>query len=124
MSINLSHSGLDARRKKKIILERLHQFNWIKVSEESEWIWIPIESENDIISFVQWISIQPIIYPAKAILFDPQWHEVSDSLLFNEFDIANLFKSTRTSYVIANDMKWIVEYSLNLQTARFGTMNI
>jgi hypothetical protein len=58
MSINLSRPGLDARRKKKIIRERLHLFNWNKVSEESEWIWVPIESEGSIVFFAQWISKQ------------------------------------------------------------------
>jgi hypothetical protein len=122
MNIDLSHPGLDARRKRKFILEHIHQFNWIKVSEESEWIWAAIESEKEIRTFVQWISEQPISYPVKVILFDYQWHETS-SLLSNELDILNIFKNKKLMYVISNNMGWIVEYS-NLKTARFGTMNI
>ena len=68
MNINLSHPGLDARRKKKFIQERLHRFNWIKVSKKSEWVWASVESEKEIKSFVQWISKQPIDYPVKVIL--------------------------------------------------------
>jgi hypothetical protein len=124
MSINLSHPGLDARRKKKIIQERLHRFNWIKVSEESEWIWISIESENGIVSFAQWVQKQPISYPIEVILFDSQWHKISNSLLSNEFDMANLFAMSKTSYLITNNMEWMIEYSSRLQIARFGTMNI
>lgn len=124
MNINLSHPGLDARRKKKIIRERLHLFNWNKVSEESEWIWIPIDSENGIIFFAQWISKQLISYPAKVILFDCQLHEISSSLLFNEFDTANLFKMRGISYLTTNNMEWMIEYSSTLQIARFGITNI
>lgn len=123
MNINLSHPGLDARRKKKFIQERLHRFNWIKVSKKSEWVWASVESEKEIKSFVQWISKQPIDYPVKVILFDSQWYEVSNFLSFNESDIANLFKTTRTLYLVSNNMEWIIEYS-NIQVARFGTMSI
>ena len=66
MNINLSHPGLDTRRKKKFIRECLYRFNWIKVSEESEWIWASIESEKEIRSFIQWIAEQPIEYPARV----------------------------------------------------------
>jgi hypothetical protein len=124
MNINLSHPGLDTRRKKKFIQERLHQFNWIKVSEESEWIWASIESEKEIRSFIHWISEQPIDYPAKVILFDSQWQEISNLVSFNEFEIANLFITKRTSYVMSNNMEWTIEYSPNVQVARFGTMNL
>ena len=123
MNINLSHPGLDACRKKKFIQERLHRFNWIKVSKKSEWVWASVESEKEIKSFVQWISKQPIDYPVKVILFDSQWYEVSNFLSFNESDIANLFKTTRTLYLVSNNMEWIIEYS-NIQVARFGTMSI
>jgi hypothetical protein len=124
MNINLSHPGLDARRKKKIVRERLHRFNWNKVSEDYEWIWIPIESESSIILFAQWISKQLISYPAKVILFDSQLYEISNSLLFNEFDTANLFKTAKASYLTTNNMEWMIEYSSTLQIARFGIMNI
>lgn len=124
MNINLSHTGLDPRRKKKIIQERLHLFNWNKVSKDSEWIWIPIESENSIILFAQWISQQSISYPVKVILFDSQLHEISNSLLFNKFDTANLFKTAKTSYITTNNMEWMIEYSSTLQIARFGVANI
>ena len=124
MNINLSHPGLDARRKKKIIRERLHRFNWNKVSEDSEWIWIPIESENRIIFFAERISKQSISYPVKITIFDSQLYEISNSLLFNEFDTANLFKTPRVSYLTTNNMEWMIEYSSTLQIARFGTMNI
>ena len=117
MNINLSHLGLDTRRKKKFIRERLHRFNWIKVSEESEWIWASIKSEKEISSFVQWISAQPIDYPAKVLLFDSQWHEISNLLSFNEVNIANLFKTERTSYVVSNNMEWTIEYLPNIQVA-------
>ena len=123
MNINLSHPGLDASRKKKFIQERLHRFNWIKVSKKSEWVWASVESEKEIKSFVQWISKQPIDYPVKVILFDSQWYEVSNFLSFNESDIANLYKTTRTLYLVSNNMEWIIEYS-NIQVARFGTMSI
>jgi hypothetical protein len=123
MNINLSHPGLDTRRKKKIIRERLHRINWIKVSKESEWIWASIESEKEIISLTDWISEQPIHYPVKSISFDSQWHETSN-LLCNKFDVLNLFVLTSASYIISNTMEWIIEYSKNLQIARFGTMNI
>jgi hypothetical protein len=124
MSINLSRPGLDARRKKKIIRERLHLFNWNKVSEESEWIWVPIESEGSIVFFAQWISKQSISYPANAILFDAQLHEICNSLLSNELDTANLFKTEKASYLTTNNMEWTIEYSSTLQIARFGIMNI
>jgi hypothetical protein len=124
MNIDLSHPGLDIRRKKKIIQECLHRFNWIKVSEESEWVWASIESEKEIISFTHWISEQPIDYPVKAILFDSQWYEIPNILLFNEFDVLNLFKTARVLYLISNNMEWIIEYSTTCQVARFGTMNI
>jgi hypothetical protein len=123
MNIDLSHSGLDARRKKKFILKHIHRVNWTRVSETSEWVWASMESEKEIGSFSQWISEQPIDYPANVILFDSQWHEISKSLSLNEFDIVNLFKMTRTMYLVPNNMKWIVEYS-DVQVARFGTMNI
>jgi hypothetical protein len=124
MNIDLSHPRLDVRQKKKIIQERLHRFNWIKVSEESEWVWASIESEKKIISFTHWISEQPIDYPVKVILFDSQWHEISNILLFNEFDMLNLFKTTRAMYFVSNNMEWIIEYSTTCQVARFGIMNI
>jgi hypothetical protein len=122
--MNIDLSQLSVRGKKKIIRERLHRFNWIKVSEESEYIWVSIESEREIRFFIQWISEQPIHYPAKVVLFDSQWHEISNLLSFNEFDIANLFKIKRTSYVVSNNMEWTIEYSPNIQVARFGTMNV
>ena len=122
MNIDLSHPGLDARRKKKFILEHIHQFSWIKVSEESEWVWAAIESEKEVGAFVQWISEQPIIYPVKVIIFDCQWHEMS-SLLSNKFDVLNIFKNEEQMYAISNNMEWIIEYS-SLKIARFGTMNI
>lgn len=124
MNINLSHPGLDARQKKKIIQERLHLFNWNKVSKDSEWIWIPIEPDNSIILFDQWISKQPIIYPVNIILFDSQFYEISNSLLFNKFDTVNLFKTAKISYITANNMEWMIEYSSTLQIARFGVANI
>jgi hypothetical protein len=123
MNIDLSHPGLDARRKKKFILAHIHQVNWIKVSEESEWIWASIESEKEIESFAQWVSKQPICYPVNVGLFDSQWHEISNYLLSSEFDIVNLFKTTKTTYLVSNNMGWTIEYS-NVQVARFGTMNI
>jgi hypothetical protein len=121
MSINLSQ--LSVKGKKKIIRERLHRFNWIEVSKDSEWIWASIESGSGIISFTQWISNQPINYPAKVILFDSQWYEISNSLPLNEFDIANLFETTRSSYLTTNNLEWMIEYSSTLQVARFGIMN-
>ncbi len=124
MNINLSHPGLDARRKKKIIREHLYRFNWNKVSEESEWIWIPIESESSIIFFAQWVSKQSVSYPVKVILFDNQLHEISSSLVFNELDIANLFKTAKISHLTTNNMEWMIEYSSTLQIARFGIANI
>ena len=123
MNIDLSHPGLDARRKKKVIQRNFSQINWIKVSEESEWIWASIESEKEMITFSQWIASQPISYPVKVILFDSQLNEISNLLSFNEFDIANLFKTTATLYLVANNMEWMIEYR-NVQVARFGTMNI
>ena len=123
MNINLSHPGLDARRKKKFIQERLHRFNWIKGSEKSEWAWASVESEKEIESFVEWISKQPIDYPVKVILFYFQWYEISNFLSLNESDIANSFKTTRSLYLVSNNMEWIIEYS-NIQVARFGTMSI
>ena len=124
MNINLSHPGLDTRRKKKFIRECLYRFNWIKVSEESEWIWASIESEKEIRSFIQWIAEQPIEYPAKVLLFDSQLHEISNLMSFNEFDVADLLIIKRTSYVMSNNMEWTIEYSPNFQIARFGTMNL
>jgi hypothetical protein len=124
MNINLSHPGLDARRKKKIIRERLHLFNWNNISEDSEWIWMPIESENSIVFLAQWISKQSISYPANAILFDAQLYEICNSLLSHEFDTANLFKTAKASYLTTNNMEWMIEYSSTLQIARFGIMNI
>ncbi len=122
--MNIDLSQLSVRGKKKIIRERLHRFNWNKFSEDSEWIWMPIDSENNIIFFTQWISKQSISYPIKAILFDSQLHEISNFLLFNEFNTANLFKTPKVSYLITNNMEWMIEYSSTLQVARFGTMNI
>ena len=122
--MNIDLSQLSIRGKKKIIRERLHRFNWNKFSEDSEWIWMPIDSENSIIFFTQWISKQSISYPVKVILFDSQLHEISNFLLFNEFDTANLFKTPKVSYLITNNMEWMIEYSSTLQIARFGTMNI
>ncbi len=122
--MNIDLSQLSVRGKKKIIRERLHRFNWNKFSEDSEWIWMPIDSENNIIFFTQWISKQSISYPIKVILFDSQLHEISNFLLFNEFNTANLFKTPKVSYLITNNMEWMIEYSSTLQVARFGTMNI
>jgi hypothetical protein len=122
--MNIDLSQLSIRGKKKIIRERLHRFNWNKVSEDSEWIWMPIESENSIIFFTQWISKQLISYPVKVILFDFQLDEISNSLLFNEFDTTNLFKTAKISYITTNNMEWMIEYSSTLQIARFGIMNI
>jgi hypothetical protein len=122
--MNIDLSQLSIRGKKKIIRERLHRFNWNKVSEDSEWIWMPIESENSIIFFTQWISKQSISYPVKVILFDFQLDEISKSLLFNEFDTTNLFKTAKISYITTNNMEWMIEYSSTLQIARFGIMNI
>jgi hypothetical protein len=123
MNIDLSHPGLDTRRKKKFIQGCLHRINWIKVSKESEWVWASIESEKEIICFTRWISEQQIDYPVNASLFDYQWYETSSILLCNEFDVLNLFKTTRILYLISNNMEWIVEYSTTCQVARFGTMN-
>jgi hypothetical protein len=123
MNINLSHPGLDARRKKKFIQERLHRFNWIKVSEESEWVWAAIKSEKEITIFVQWISEQPISYPVKVIVFDYQWYEISNLLLLNKFDVLNVFTMKKATYLVSNNMEWTIEYS-SLKIARFGTMNI
>jgi hypothetical protein len=122
--MNIDLSQLSTRGKKKIIRERLHRFNWNKVSEDSEWIWMPIDSENSVILFAQWISRQSISYPIKVILFDPQFQEISRSLLFNEFDTAHLFKTAKALYLTTNNMEWMIEYSSTLQTVRFGIMNI
>jgi hypothetical protein len=122
--MNIDLSQLSIRGKKKIIRERLHRFNWNKVSEDSEWIWMPIDSENSVILFAQWISRQSISYPIKVILFDPQLHEISRSLLFNEFDTAHLFKTAKALYLTTNNMEWMIEYSSTLQIVRFGIMNI
>jgi hypothetical protein len=122
--MNIDLSQLSVRGKKKIIRERLHRFNWNKVSEDSEWIWMPTDSENSIIFFAQWISRQLISYPVKVILFDSQLDEISNSLLSNEFDTVNLFKTAKASYLITSNMEWMIEYSSTLQIARFGMMNI
>jgi hypothetical protein len=122
--MNIDLSQLSIRGKKKIIRERLHRFSWNKVSEDSEWIWMPIDSENSIVLFAHWVSRQSISYPIKVILFDPQLDEISNSLLFNEFDTVNLFKTAKASYLITNNMEWMIEYSSTLQIARFGIMNI
>jgi hypothetical protein len=122
--MNIDLSQLSVRGKKKIIRERLHRFNWNKVSEDSEWIWMSTYSENSIIFFAQWISRQLISYPVKVILFDSQLNEISNSLLSNEFDTVNLFKTAKASYLITSNMEWMIEYSSTLQIARFGIMNI
>ena len=81
MSVNLSHPELDARRKKKLILSRLHLVNWVKQNELShEWIWAEIDSYSGMNLFVKWIAESPIDYPHKVSFFYG-WKEVSTIVL-------------------------------------------
>jgi hypothetical protein len=124
MNINLSHPDLDLRRKKKLILAQLHRVNWLKITElDGEWVWVAIESEPEFQTFARWIAQQPIEYPIEVNSFDPQWHEISQFLALNEFDLADVFKTTGAMSIVAHNMQWIIEYS-NINTARFGTIDI
>ena len=122
MSINLSHPELDARRKNKLILSRLHLVNWVKQNELNyEWIWVEIESHSGMNLFVKWIAENPIDYPHKVNFFYG-WKEASTIVVLDAVDIANNFQVLRASFAISNDLHWIIEYS-NISTARFGTWN-